>query len=127
MFRRIAAAGAAALALGLGLTAPAAQAHHSYAMFDRSKTVTLNGTIRQFQWTNPHSWIQLTVPGDNGATDEWSIEMGSPFELLRVGWTTTTVKAGDKVSIQIHPVKDGTRGGGFVSGTDAAGHPLGGK
>ena len=122
MLRRIAAAGA----LALVLTAPAAQAHHSYAMFDRSKTVTLNGTIRQFQWTNPHSWIQLTVPNDAGGTDEWSIEMGSPFELLRVGWTSSTVKAGDKVSIQIHPVKDGSKGGGFVSGMDAGGHPLGG-
>ena len=121
MFRRI----AMTCALAVGLAAPAAQAHHSYAMFDRSKTVTLNGVVRQFQWTNPHSWIQLTVPGEAGATEEWSIEMGSPFELLRVGWTTTTVKAGDKVSIQIHPVKDGTKGGGFVSGADADGHPLG--
>jgi hypothetical protein len=110
----------------LAATPLAAQAHHSYAMFDRSKTVTLNGVVKQYQWTNPHSWIQLTVPNDAGGADEWSIEMGSPFELLRVGWTTTTVKAGDKVSIQIHPVKDGTKGGGFVSGTDAAGHPLGG-
>ena len=122
MFRRIAAAGILALAFAV----PAAQAHHSYAMFDRSKTVTLSGTIRQFQWTNPHSWIQLTVPTENGGSEEWSNEMGSPFELLRVGWTTTTVKAGDKVSIQIHPVKDGSKGGGFVSGTDAAGKALGG-
>ena len=52
--------------------------------------------------------------------------MGSPFELLRVGWTTTTVRVGEKVSIQIHPVKDGTKGGGFVSGADADGHALGG-
>jgi len=95
-------------------------------MFDRSKTVTLNGVVKQYQWTNPHSWIQLTVPNDAGSSDEWSIEMGSPFELLRAGWTTTTVKTGDKVSIQVHPVKDGTKGGGFVSGTDAAGHALGG-
>ena len=121
MLRRI----ALACAIAAGLAAPAAHAHHSYAMFDRSKTVTLNGVVKQFQWTNPHSWIQLTVPGDAGATDEWSIEMGSPFELLRVGWTATTVKAGEKVTIQIHPVKDGTKGGGFVSGTDADGHPLG--
>ena len=122
MYRRI----ALACAIVAGLAAPAAHAHHSYAMFDRSKTVTLNGVVKQFQWTNPHSWIQLTVPGEAGATDEWSIEMGSPFELLRVGWTTTTVKVGEKVSIQIHPVKDGTKGGGFVSGTDADGHALGG-
>ena len=115
---------AVACGMVLAALAPAAQAHHSYAMFDRSKTVTLTGVIRQFQWTNPHSWIQLTVPGDGG-TEEWSIEMGSPFELLRVGWTATTVKAGEKVTIQIHPVKDGSKGGGFVSGTDADGHPLG--
>jgi hypothetical protein len=120
MFRRI----AMACAIATGLAAPAAQAHHSYAMFDRSKTVTLNGTIKQFQWTNPHSWIQVEVPSDAG-TDEWSVEMGSPFELLRVGWSPTTVKAGDKVSIQIHPTKDGSKGGGFVSAAGADGHPIG--
>jgi hypothetical protein len=121
MFKRI----AMGCALTMVLAAPAAEAHHSYAMFDRGKTVTLNGTIKAYQWTNPHSWIQLTVPNDAGGTDEWSIEMGSPFELLRVGWTSSTVKAGDKVTIQIHPVKDGTKGGGFVDGTDASGRPLG--
>jgi hypothetical protein len=112
--------------IALMLAASPAWAHHSYAMFDRSKTVTLTGTIREFRWTNPHSWIQLTVPGDNGGTDEWSVEMGSPFELLRVGWTAKTVKAGDKVSIQVHPVKDGSKGGGWVSGVDAEGHAIGG-
>ncbi len=112
-------------AIVFALAASSAEAHHSYAMFDRAKTVTLTGTIRQFQWTNPHSWIQLTTPNDAGGTDEWSVEMGSPFELLRVGWTATTVKAGDKVSIQIHPVKDGSKGGGFVSGADSDGHELG--
>jgi hypothetical protein len=111
-------------ALAMVLAAPTAQAHHSYAMFDRGKTVTLTGTIKSYQWTNPHSWIQIMVPNDAGGTDEWSVEMGSPFELLRVGWTPTTVKVGDKVSIQIHPVKDGTKGGGYVDGTDASGRPL---
>ena len=114
-------------AIALAAAPLAAQAHHSYAMFDRSKTVTLNGVVKQYQWTNPHSWIQLTVPNESGGSEEWSIEMGSPFELLRVGWVSTTVKAGDKVTIQVHPVKDGSKGGGFVSGTDAAGKPLGGK
>ena len=113
-------------AVALAAAPLGAQAHHSYAMFDRSKTVTLNGTVKQFQWTNPHSWIQVAVPSDAG-TDEWSVEMGSPFELLRVGWSPTTVKAGDKVSIQIHPTKDGSKGGGFVSGADADGHVLGGR
>ena len=113
-------------AVALAAIGTGALAHHSYAMFDRAKTVTLNGTIREFRWTNPHSWIQITVPGESGGTDEWSVEMGSPFELLRVGWTAKTVKAGDKVSIQVHPVKDGSKGAGFVSGTDADGHALGG-
>ena len=113
-------------AMAFSLAAPPAQAHHSYAMFDRAKTVTLSGTIREYRWTNPHSWIQITVPGEGGGTDEWSVEMGSPFELLRVGWTAKTVKAGDRVSIQVHPVKDGSKGAGFVSGTDAEGHALGG-
>jgi hypothetical protein len=116
-----------AVACGLALlaAAPAAEAHHSYAMFDRDKTVTLNGTVRQFQWTNPHSWLQVTVPNDAGGSDEWSVEMGSPFELLRNGWTAATVKAGDKISVQIHPVKDGSKGGGFVAAADAEGHALG--
>ena len=115
---------AAACAVVLSAAPWGAEAHHSYSMFDRAKTVTLTGTVKQYQWTNPHSWIQLSVPGDAG-TDEWSVEMGSPFELLRVGWTAKTIKAGDRITIQIHPVKDGTKGGGFVSGTDADGHPLG--
>ena len=123
MTSRVAIFGATVLAL---LAAPAAQAHHSYAMFDRNKTVTLTGTIREFRWTNPHSWIQLTVPAEGGGTEEWSIELGSPFELLRNGWTSKTIKAGDKVALQVHPVKDGTKGAGFVSGMDADGHALGG-
>jgi heme/copper-type cytochrome/quinol oxidase subunit 2 len=122
MFNRI----AIPCVIALALSAPAAWAHHSYAMFDRGKTVTLDGTVKQYQWTNPHSWIQVEVPHDGGGTDEWSVEMGSPFELLRVGWKPTTVKAGDKVTIQIHPTKDGSKGGGFVGGTDANGHELGG-
>ena len=110
----------------VSLAAAPAFAHHSFAMFDNAKNTTLEGTIKEFQWTNPHSWIQVEVPHDGGGTDEWSVEMGSPFELLRVGWKPTTVKAGDKVTIQIHPTKDGSKGGGFVSGVDAGGHELGG-
>ena len=111
-------------AIALAATATGAQAHHSYAMFDRSKTVALNGTVKQFQWTNPHSWIQVVVAGDSGS-EEWSVEMGSPFELTRVGWNPSMLKAGDKVIIQVHPTKDGTKGGGFVSATDADGQPIG--
>jgi hypothetical protein len=111
-------------AIALALTAPPALAHHSYAMFDRAKTIALSGTVKQFQWTNPHSWIQVVVPGDSGP-EEWSVEMGSPFELTRVGWNASMLKPGDRVVIQVHPTKDGTKGGGFVSATDADGQPIG--
>jgi hypothetical protein len=111
-------------AAALALAAPPAQAHHSYAMFDRAKTVALSGTIKQFQWTNPHSFVQVVAAGDSGPT-EWSVEMGSPFELARAGWNPSMFKVGDKVIIQVHPTKDGTKGGGFISATDADGQPIG--
>jgi hypothetical protein len=110
----------ASLALGSG-----AQAHHSFAMFDPDKNVTLSGTVRDFQFTNPHCWIQLLVPKpDSTDTVEWSIEMSAPAHLVRSGWSRNTVKAGDKITVVIHPLKDGTQGGSFVSATAADGHAL---
>jgi hypothetical protein len=101
-------------------------AHHSAAMFDSSKTVTLQGTVKSFQWVNPHCFIQLTVPEQRG-TVEWSIEMGAPSNLFRSGWRQSTVRPGQQVSIVIHPVRDESRGGLFVSGTAEDGSPLGTK
>ena len=88
-------------------------AHHSFAMFDSQKETVLDGTVREFQWTNPHSWIQLTVM-ENGQSVEYSIEGGSPNGLARKGWTRNSIKAGDHAKVTIHPLKDGTRGGSFV-------------
>ena len=102
-----------------------ALAHHSYAMFDSTKTMTLTGTVKQFQFTNPHSWIQVMAPGPNGALAEWSIQMGAPFELIRAGLGPDTLKPGDKIVVQMHPAKDGVTAGSFLSATDGAGHPLG--
>ena len=99
----------AAVAAASGLAAPAF-AHHSFAMFDSSKTMTLVGTVKEFQWTNPHTWIQLNVP-TSGKTVEWSIEGGSPNGLARRGWKSTVLKPGDKVTIVIAPMKDGSSGG----------------
>jgi hypothetical protein len=109
----------------LSLTALPAYAHHSYAMFDATKTVALNGTVKQFQFTNPHSWIQVMVPGEGGAIAEWSIQMGAPFELIRAGWSPEVLKPGDKIIIQIHPAKDGVTAGSFLSATDGNGRPIG--
>ena len=103
-----------------------ATAHHSGAMFDDVKSVTLVGTVKQFQWTNPHCWIQVMVPSHDGPR-EWSVEMGAPFELFRGGWRPNTLKAGDTITVVLHPMRDGTRGGLYVSATDANGKPFGGE
>src|SRR6201996_1269654 len=95
--------------------APAAFAHHSFAMFDNQKNVTLEGTVKEFQWTNPHSWIQLVVKDASGKEVEYSIEGGSPNGLSRSGWKRTSLKPGDKAIAIIHPLKDGTNGGSLVS------------
>jgi hypothetical protein len=105
------------------IAAPAL-AHHSFAMFDADKTVELNGTVKEFQWTNPHSWLQVMVTDDKGVTKEWSLEMGSPGGLARNGWRPKTVVAGDKVTVSIHPLKDGSAGGQLLKAKLADGREL---
>ena len=105
------------------VTAVPALSHHSFAMFDTRSEVTLNGTVREFQWTNPHSWLQVTVPR-NGATVEYSLELGSPNSMSRRGWRRTTFKPGDKVTAVINPMRDGSPGGALVSAIDAQGNRL---
>jgi len=97
------------------LIAASALAHHSFAMFDRSKETTIVGTVAEFQWTNPHSWIELDVPNENGGSDRWSIELNSPNNLARQGWHSTSVKPGDKISVIIWPLRSGEKGGLFIS------------
>ena len=104
----------AATGLILALGSSAALAHHSFAMFDNSKSVTIEGTVKEFQWTNPHSWVQLMVKDAAGKETEWSIEGGSPNGLSRQGWKRTAIKAGDKAKVIIHPMKDGAPGGSLV-------------
>ena len=107
------------------LTASAAHAHHSFAMFDQSKVVTVNGTVKDFRWTNPHVFIQLLVKTDGGSEEEWSIEMTSPEHLARVGWKPGALKPGDQVTLVIHPMRDGVKGGQYVSGTGPDGPLIG--
>jgi len=103
-----------------------AWAHHSFAMFDRQKEVVLKGTIKTFQWTNPHSFIELEVSGPDGRVQPYSIEMNSPNNLSRQGWRSTTLKAGDKVTVTINPLRDGSAGGLFVAVQTPDGRTLGG-
>ncbi|MDB6042488.1 MAG: hypothetical protein JWM63_1039 [Gammaproteobacteria bacterium] len=95
---------------------PAASAHHSFAMFDRTKEVKLDGTVKEWQFTNPHSWLQLFVI-ENGTPVEYGIEGSSVNTLLRIGWGPKTFKPGDKVSVIINPLRDGTKAGAFVKAT----------
>lgn len=99
-------------------------AHHSFAMFDRSKETTIVGVVHEFQWTNPHSWIELDVPNESGGVDRWSIELNSPNNLSRQGWKSDSVKSGDKVSVVIWPLRSGEKGGLFISLTFPDGRAL---
>lgn len=102
-------------------------AHHSFAMFDRTRDVQIAGTVKMFQWTNPHSWLQLVTSEAGQPPREYSIELGSPNTLSRSGWRMTSFKPGDRVTVMIHPMRDGSPGGAFVSALDAQGRPLGGQ
>jgi hypothetical protein len=116
-----------ALAAALVAVVPAgqAQAHHSFAMFDQTKEVTVTGTVRQFQWTNPHSYIQLIAKDSSGKEVEWSMEMGAPMYLYARGWRPSTLKVGMVVSIKINPLRNGKPGGVVVDVTTPDGKPIG--
>ena len=105
-------------AAALTLFATGASAHHSFAMFDQTKETTLNGTLKELQWTNPHIWVQVMAKDPATGKDvEWSIEGGSPNNLARKGWSRNVMKAGDAVLIVIHPLKNGEHGGSLVKVT----------
>ena len=117
-------------ALGLAgiaftMSAIPALAHHSFAMFDAEKKMTMDGTVKEFQWTNPHSWILLTVSDAQGKAEQWAIEMGGPSGLARQGWVPKTLTPGMKVQAVIHPLRDGTPGGQFMAVTLPDGTQLG--
>ena len=102
-----------------------ALAHHSYAMFDRDKKLALTGTVKEFRWSNPHAWMEIYVPNDKGGTDMWGVEMNSPNNLVREGWTRTTITPGDKVQALINPLRDGKPGGVYVGITLPSGKYIG--
>jgi len=90
------------------LTASSALAHHSNAAFDGDKVVVLKGTVTQWKWSNPHVWIVLSVDDDKGGKAEWAIEGRTPGQLVRAGWSRSTLKPGDVITVDFSPAKDGT-------------------
>jgi hypothetical protein len=111
--------------LGASLLAGNAIAHHSANMFDSDRTIEISGTIKEFQWTNPHVWIQVTVENAEGVAEEWSIEGGGPNSLSRRGSRPTTFKPGDAVAFKVHPMRNGAPAGLFIGAQLADGATLG--
>lgn len=104
----------------------AAPSHHSPSMFGGNE-LTLTGTVREFQWSNPHSYIQLIVMQEDGSEHEWSLEMGANVYLYNLGWQPSTVKPGDTITVTILPLRNGERGGLLIDATTANGERLGGR
>jgi hypothetical protein len=110
---------------GFALFTIPAFAHHTHAMFDFTRTVELNGTVKDFKWTNPHSWLHVMAPNARGEMVEYTIEMSSPVSLVGRGWKPTTVVPGDKVLVTIYPTKNGGPGGTLKAAKLADGTALG--
>ena len=109
----------------LALAVPAS-AHHSFAMFDAEKTVSVTGTVKEFEWVNPHSWLRVTIDDQTtGRTAQWAFEMGSPGQQAQRGWKPDSLKPGDKVTISFHPLKDGSRGGQLLTAAYPNGEQVG--
>lgn len=119
------AAVAAAAAIVLASVSGPALAHHAASMFDRERTVELTGTVREFQWTNPHIWIQIQIANEAGDTEEWSVEGGVPNRLFRAGWRPNSFEPGDEATIRGFPMRDGGRAALFIGARLPDGSTLG--
>ena len=99
--------------MAVAVSLPAA-AHHSFAMFDMQKDVTVVGTVTEFRWTNPHSFMHMDVSDAQGSVVNWAIEMTSPNNLVHGGWRRSSLKPGDKVTVTYHPLLNGKPGGSLA-------------
>jgi hypothetical protein len=116
--------GALALALTAVTLAMPAPAHHSFAMFDNTRSVTLHGKVTAYQWTNPHSYLEMDADDGKGGTRHYTMEMTSPNMLHRGGWSSRTVKPGDVVTAVMSPLRDGQSGGLLLELTLPNGHKM---
>ena len=108
---------AALAAIAVGMLSGTALAHHSFAMFDANKTSEVSGTVKEFEWINPHVWLHVVAPSTSGKAVTWSFEAGSPGQLTQTGWKPDSVNPGDKITVKLHPLKDGSHGGQLLSVT----------
>ena len=106
------------------LAAPPALAHHSASMFDQTKRITVTGTVKEWEWTNPHAWLQLQVPDAKGQLVEEGFEVGSPNTMFRNGFRSTSFKPGDIATVVASPRRDGTVGGLLMQAKTASGEWL---
>ena len=107
------------------LLAATADAHHSFAMFDTARVVEVSATVSEFQWTNPHVWIEIVVESEDGSEQQWSIEGLGPNTLFRRGWRPDSFKPGDEIAIRFYPMRDGSHAGGYIGAKFADGSTLG--
>lgn len=114
----------ALVCLAASLFGASASAHHSTAMFEWGKEKTLSGTVDKYEWTQPHTFIWLIVPGKTGKIEQWGLEGMSPSWLGRHGWGGRTLRTGDKVTITYYPLRDGRTGGFYVRVVLPDGHTL---
>jgi hypothetical protein len=114
----------AILAAALLVTAAGVAAHHSFAPFNTETEKTITGIVNRFEWTNPHTWLWIDVTDESGKVVTWGVEGMSPNYLARRGWSKTTFKPGDKATVVVRPMRDGSPGGMFVRATLADGKPL---
>ena len=116
---------AGAVVGAVALVAGTAQAHHSFAMFDMTKEVTVSGTVKEFQWTNPHAYIQVVSKDAQGRDVEWSMEMGAPMYLYARGWRPSSLRAGMQVTVTLNPLRNGRPGGVVRDVVTADGRQIG--
>ena len=109
------------------MVAVPAFAHHSFAMFDYNKEITITGSVKELQWTNPHIHLLVNAPDAKGVMAEFDIEGGTPGNLRRQGWARDVVKPGDKISVVIRPLKNGDNGGQLISAKRGDGTAIGGQ
>ena len=116
----------AATLVAMVLAATQVLSHHSFAMFDQSQRLTLKGKVTEFQWTNPHAFIEMDVAGSDANTGHWQVELNSPNNLKRQGWASTSLKTGDVITLTLNPLRDMTehKGGLFITLTKADGTVL---
>ena len=117
----------ALLAAAAVVAAPAAWAHHSFAMFDATQTLKVEGTVKELQWSSPHTWLEVMAKDDKGNEKPLSLELNGISGLRQRGWTPTTLKPGDKVTLSYHPMRDGTPAGELMSLVTADGKTLAGR